>query len=66
MISLDDRFLVTGGTYNPTHVTMYEYEARSDRVMPSLNGRGRYSHGCGKFIDNQHRVVSKEPNLLIR
>jgi len=57
VISLDDRFLVTGGFYDPTRVTMYDYEARSDRVMPSLNGKGRRNHGCGKFIDNQHRVV---------
>ena len=59
MISLDDRFIVTGGLDDLTCVTMYDYEARSDRVMPSLNGKGRYYHGCGKFIDNQHRVVSK-------
>ena len=58
MISLDDRFLVTGGADDRTRVTMYDYEARSDRVMSSLR-EGRSSHGCGKFIDNQHRVVSK-------
>ena len=59
MISLDDRFLVTGGFDYPTQVTMYDYEARSVREMPSLHGKGRSFHGCGKFIDNQHRVVSK-------
>ena len=59
MISLDDRFLVTGGADDKKRVTMYDYEARSVREMPSLNGIGRYYHGCGKFIDNQHRVVSK-------
>ena len=58
MISLDDRFLVTGGLDFPTRVTMYDYEARSVREMPRLI-KGRDGHGCGKFIDNQHRVVSK-------
>ena len=58
MISLDDRFLVTGGADDRTRVTMYDYEDRSVREMPSLK-EGRTGHGCGKFIDNQHRVVSK-------
>ena len=57
MISLGDKFLVTGGEYTRTLVTKYDYETGFVREMPELNGKGRYAHACGQFINNEKQQV---------
>ena len=58
---MDEKFMITGGfAVDGKLVTLYDYLAGFVRYMPRLNGRGRSSHGCGKFINNQQKIVSKK------
>merc|ERR1719348_2385096 len=52
-----DEFMITGGYDNRKLVALYHYETGFVREMPSLNGKGRYNHACGQFINNQQQQV---------
>ena len=50
--------VLTGGLYTKTRVTVYNSEGWVED-LPSLN-MGRYSHGCGHFVNMDNQVVSEE------
>ena len=51
--------MITGGGNDRKLVTLYDSFAGFVREMPGLNGKGRSGHGCGKFINDQQKLVSK-------
>ena len=50
--------MITGGWHDRKVVTLYDSFAGFVRKMPGLNGKGRNGHGCGKFINDQQKLVS--------
>ena len=54
--------VLTGGLYTKTRVTVYNSEGWVED-LPSLN-MGRYSHGCGHFVNTDNQVV-RRCNIII-
>ena len=59
VINFNEKFMITGGIEDRKLVTLYDSFAGFVREMPGLNGKGRSQHGCGKFINDQQKLVSK-------
>ena len=55
-IELDDLVVVTGGRYNPTRADVYDIDGWSKELPELINGR--WSHGCGKYINTDDKMVN--------
>ena len=62
-IQLDDKFIVTGGQYNMTTVSVYDIGGWVED-LPDLND-GRCNHGCGHYVDNNNDIVRLVLVLLL-
>ena len=57
-IQLKELVIITGGKLTANKATVYNTEGWVED-LPSLN-MGRYSHGCGHFVNMDNQVVSEE------
>ena len=56
-IELDTKVIITGGSYVSKIVRAYDSEGLiEDEVLPDLL-KGRYSHGCGHYVNNDNKIV---------
>ena len=56
-IQLEDKVILTGGGNNPHRsVNVYNTQGWLEN-LPDLK-QGRYSHGCGYYINNENKEVN--------
>ena len=54
-IQLEEVVIITGGKFTANKVTVYNTEGWVED-LPSLK-QGRYSHGCGHFVNTDNQMV---------
>ena len=55
-IELDNKVIVTGGTFNQTRVFVYNMDGWIMELPQLITGR--FGHGCGQYINTDDKMVN--------